>query len=371
MPTLREFEIVFDADGKPNGSLNEYHIGKIRQGDNLINRLKISFSSEVQPETVQLHATRSDGSQTPDTELMSALAGTDYFYYDLSGWFAEFAGQVRFNLSLSYEAVGEEVPELFTGTFILYVEPSTTSQGSFNLLFEPTLIDYLILNYYNKTQTEALFTNGSREYVVWDTTPAIDFDTLPAGSIYWNEANHTFAFKDDFGEELQINQQLGDIGKNYENLTLPEGTPVVFSGVQGNHKLFIRANANNENTSSLVGVVIRDTPHNGFSYCSVFGDLAINDFSEIIENYDPELIEFGTKLYLSATTAGKYSLTVPDRPNAGIWVATVTNFNENNDKGSIFIYPQRLRINGSGLDIQVSENQPSDQIEGDLWYDID
>ena len=121
----------------------------------------------------------------------------------------------------------------------------------------------------------------------------------------------------------------------------------------------------------MIGVVIRDTPHNGFSYCSVFGDLAINDFSEIIENYDPELIEFGTKLYLSATTAGKYSLTVPDRPNAGIWVATVTNFNENNDKGSIFIYPQRLRINNSGLDIQVSENQPANQIEGDLWYDID
>lgn len=371
MATLREFVIEFDADGKPNGSLNEYHVGKIRQGDNLINRLKIKYTGSTQPESIQLHATRPDGSQTPDTELMLVLSGTDYYYYDLPEWFSEFAGQVRFNLSLFFEQVGEEIPELFTGTFILYVEPSTTSQGSFNLLFEPTLIDYLILNYYNKTQTEALFTNGSREYVVWDTTPTIDFDSLPAGSIYWNEANHTFAFKDDFGEEIQIGQNLGDIGKNYENLTLPEGTPVVFSGAQGSHKLFIRANANNENTSSIVGVIVKETEHNGFSFCSVFGDLAINDFSQIIEDYDPELITFGTKLYLSATTAGKYSLTVPNRPNAAIWVATVTDFNSSNNKGSMFIYPQRLRVDGGGIDIQVTENQPTNQIEGDLWYDIE
>lgn len=370
MPTLREFEIVFDADGKPNGSLNEYHIGKIRQGDNLINRLKVKFTGS-QPTSIQLHATRPDGSQTPDTELMLALAGTDYYYYDLSSWFAEFSGQVVFNLSLSYQAVNGEIPKLFTGVFILFVESSTTSQGSFNILFEPTLIDYLILNYYNKTQTEALFTNGSREYVVWDTTPTIDFDTLPAGSIYWNEANHTFAFKDDFGEELQINQQLGDIGKNNENLTLPEGTPVVFSDAQGNHKLFIRANANDPNKSSIVGVIIRDTPHNDFSYCSVFGDIKINDFSVLIENYNANNITFGTKLYLSATTAGKYSLTLPNRPNAAIWVATITDFNANNGKGSMFIYPQRLRNDGDGLNIQVSLNQPTDQVEGDLWYDID
>ena len=81
MAILREFEIVFDADGKPNGSLNEYHIGKIRQGDNLINRLKVKFTG-TQPTAIQLHATRPDGSQTPDTELMLALSGTNYYYYD-------------------------------------------------------------------------------------------------------------------------------------------------------------------------------------------------------------------------------------------------------------------------------------------------
>lgn len=301
---------------------------------------------------------------------MLALAGTNYYYYDLSSWFAEFAGQVAFNLSLSYPVVGGETPKLFTGTFILFVEASTTSQGSFNILFEPTLIDYLLLNYYNKTQTEALFTNGSRAYVVWDTTPTIDFDLLPAGSIYWNEEHHTFAFKDDFGEELQINQNLGDIGKNYENLTVPEGTPVVFSSAQGNHKLFIRADASDPNKSQIVGVVIRDTPHNGFSYCSVFGDIKINDFSVLIENYNASAISFGTKLYLSATATGKYSLTVPNRPNAAIWVATITDFNPSNGKGSMFIYPQRLRADADGTNIQISATQPSNQIEDDLWYHI-
>jgi len=370
MSIKREFVINFDADGKPNGSLNDYHIGKIRQGDHLINRIKITITGTA-PQAIKIHATRPDGSETPDTELMLALAGTSFYYYDLPSWFSEFAGQVKFNLSLTYTAVGQEVPELFTGTFILFVEPSTTSQGSFNLLFEPTLIDYLILNYYNKTQTAALFTNGSREYVVWDTTPTIDFDTLPAGSIYWNEANHTFAFKDDFGEELQINQKLGDIGKNYDSITLPEGSPVVFSGVQGSHKLFIRANANNQNTSSIVGVVIRDVPQNQFAFISVFGDMKIDDFSVLIENYNAANVTFGTKLYLSATTAGKYSLTVPNRPNAAIWVATVTDFNSANNKGSMFIYPQRLRTDGDGLNIQVSLNQPVDQVSGDLWYDID
>jgi hypothetical protein len=167
------------------------------------------------------------------------------------------------------------------------------------------------------------------------------------------------------------NQKLGDIGKNYDSITLPEGTPVVFSGVQGSHKLFIRANANNQNTSSIVGVVIRNVPTNQFAFCSVFGDMKINDFSVLIENYNAANVTFGTKLYLSATTAGKYSLTVPDRPNAAIWVATVTDFNASNGKGSMFIYPQRLRVDGDGLNIQVSLNQPTNQVIGDLWYDID
>lgn len=371
MAILREFEIVFDQDGKPNGSLNEYHVGKIRQGDNLINRLKVKFNMATQPTDVQLHATRPDGSQTPDTELMIALSGTDYHYYDLPSWFSEFAGQIQFNLSLQFPEVNDEIPELFTGTFILFVEASTTSQGSFNILFEPTLIEFLLLNYYNKTQTEALFTNGSREYVVWDTTPTIDFDLLPAGSIYWNEANHTFAFKDDFGEELQINQTLGDIGKNDDLISLPEGTPVTFSGVQGDHKLFIRARANSEATSAIVGVIVKSVNTNGFSFCSVFGDLAINDFSLLMEGGNTTGLTFGKQLYLSATEAGKYSLTVPDRPNQALWVATVTSYNTNSKKGSMFIFPHRLRTGSGGIDIQVTANQPTNQIEGDLWYDID
>jgi hypothetical protein len=158
MPTIREFEIVFDADGHPNGSINEYHVGKIRQGDNLTNRLKVKFNSTLgTPTQVQLHAKRPDGSVTPDTELMVALAGTDYFYYDLASWFSEFAGQVFFNCSVSYAPVSGETPKLFTGTFILSVEGATISQGSENLPFDPTLIDYLILYYYTKEQTQALF----------------------------------------------------------------------------------------------------------------------------------------------------------------------------------------------------------------------
>jgi hypothetical protein len=82
-------------------------------------------------------------------------------------------------------------------------------------------------------------------------------------------------------------------------------------------------------------------------------------------------LAFGSQLYLSATEAGKYSLTVPDRPNQALWVATVTSFNSNNLKGSMFIFPHRLRTGSGGIDIQVSANQPTNQIEGDLWYDID
>jgi hypothetical protein len=37
----------------------------------------------------------------------------------------------------------------------------------------------------------------------------------------------------------------------------------------------------------------------------------------------------------------------------------------------MFIYPQRLRTDGDGLNLQVSQNQPTDQVAGDLWYDID
>ena len=76
---VREFAINFDSDGHPNGSLNEYHVGKIRQGDNLINRVKVTFAASMSPTQVQLHCMRPDGSITPDTELMTFSNGDSSF----------------------------------------------------------------------------------------------------------------------------------------------------------------------------------------------------------------------------------------------------------------------------------------------------
>ena len=245
------------------------------------------------------------------------------------------------------------------------------SSGNFSIDAQQSILDILNSQYYTQTYIDSTFLQIEGDpYFALDTTPSIDVGTLPDGAFFWNQDKYTYSYKDTLGEVLDISQFLGSIGKNAENGTVYEGQPVAFSGTQGSHKLFSKANASNTNLSQIVGVVNKTVSTNGFAFCSVFGEFDINDFTILMESGNTTGLQAGSKLYLSAAQAGTYTLTIPIRPNAALLVASVITYNSNNHKGRMFVYPHRERVDDGNATIVVSNDRPANQIEGDFWYDI-
>jgi hypothetical protein len=278
------------------------------------------------------------------------------------------------NLSVtfpSYTSNGTTiVPKLFTGTFIIFVEGATISEGNIVIYGDLSLLDILEANYYDKTESDnRFFKKLQDDFFTMKTNTTVDINDAAAGTFLYNPDAHTFSYKDDFGEVINISQTLGGIGKN-SDISLIEGTPVTISGSQGSHKLFIRADASDKNKSLIVGVVVKDVSQNGFVFVSVFGDIKIDNFTNLMQSGNTTGLQTGSKLYLSSTQPGKYTLTPPDRPNSVLWVATLTDYNSSNHKGSMFVFPHRESGLEGGTTIVVSSTQPSPFINGDLWYQL-
>lgn len=176
-------------------------------------------------------------------------------------------------------------------------------------------------------------------------------------------------------ETIRLGQQLYGMGKNL-NGALVAGQPVYWAGVQGDHPYFEGANASSATPqkNQMIGVLMTDAATNDFAPVAVFGYLTGVNLTQLLETgIDPSTVDFGAKLYLSATQDGKYTTTIPARPNAAIWVATVMKVNGNRTSCSIFVNPIRERIGEGGVQIyytDVSDPDPVGGIAGDYWYDV-
>lgn len=218
--------------------------------------------------------------------------------------------------------------------------------------------------------------DGTFEYIKGNTDPT----TLPTapGTIYYDITKHTYVFNGTLGNKHEIGQNLEGLGKRanvdpWKKFVYKDAMCVSWYAAQGDHKIFVPANANDVNRSTMVGVLTTvptvDTDY--FAVVSVFGEVGVNDFRDIMENNDDSGLTFGSKLYLSANPlwSGRYTTTIPERPNAAIWVGSVVSYNPANHKGILFIYPVRERVDGGNLQIFYQNTQPTNMIEGDLWYD--
>jgi hypothetical protein len=211
--------------------------------------------------------------------------------------------------------------------------------------------------------------NGIFEKIQFNIASTQDMEALPNGSVFYNPDKRTLAYKCEFGHVHNINQEVQEIGKNDSGLSLVEGTIVSWAGVQGSHKLFTRADASDPTKSQLIGVLHHPAGVNGFAPIAVFAEIEIDDFRQIMGTGTDVGLAEGTKLYLSSTAPGKYSLTAPIRPNADIWVASVVSVNLSSHKGKIFVYPQRERLSEAGF-IQASAEPPLNPLNNELWFDI-
>jgi hypothetical protein len=172
-------------------------------------------------------------------------------------------------------------------------------------------------------------------------------------------------------ETVRIGQQLFGMGKNL-NGSLLAGQPVYWAGVQGDHPYFEAASASSATPekNAMTGVLMTAADANDFAPVVVFGYLSHINLSLIMETgTNLNSLVFGSKLYLSATEAGKYTLVEPARPNASIWMATVLKVNGNKTQCTIFVNPVRQRVDGGGILIFVQPTEPTTDISGDFWYD--
>jgi len=213
--------------------------------------------------------------------------------------------------------------------------------------------------------------DGIFEKVQFNVSSEQDMEALPNGSVFYNPEKRTLSYKCEFGHVHNLNQEVQEIGKNVEteNVTLPAGTVVTWSGAQGANKLFIKANASDPNKSQMVGVLHHPAAKNAFAPVAIFAEIEIDDFRVIMDSGTDVGLSESTKLYLSHTISGKYALEPPIRPNADIWVATVISINLSSHKGRIFVYPQRESLSQESY-VQASESQPLNPLTNELWFHI-
>ena len=113
----------------------------------------------------------------------------------------------------------------------------------------------------------------------------------------------------DSAETIQI------IVRNSTGSTLTKGQVVYLSGATGNRPNAVKAQANTEATSSkTIGIVIANIANNADGYVAVNGTL---------HNLDTSAFADGDAVWLSATTAGAYTSTIPAEPNHTVFIGYV------------------------------------------------
>lgn len=194
---------------------------------------------------------------------------------------------------------------------------------------------------------------STADFIAFDTTYA----TPPTvGRLAWNLDDGTLDIGLNGGSVLQVGQEQLFYAKNTSGSTIPNGTPVMFTGVVGaSGKLtFGLAVADGSVPPEyMMGVTTQDVPNNDFGYVTTFG--LVRGFDTSGTPYG-EVWADGDLLYFDPATPGGWTNVEPEAPNIHVPVAVVINA-ATGGSGSIFvrmIQSQRLgelqdvRINGVG-----------------------
>jgi hypothetical protein len=105
------------------------------------------------------------------------------------------------------------------------------------------------------------------------------------------------------------------IVRNSTGSTLLKGQVVYLSGATGNRPNAVLSQANTEATSSkTIGIVIANIANNSDGYIAVNGTL---------HNLDTSAFTAGDAVWLSATTAGAYTSTIPSEPNHTVFIGYI------------------------------------------------
>lgn len=173
------------------------------------------------------------------------------------------------------------------------------------------------------------------------TLSYLDFISYPSappfkqGRIFYDVDNGCLAmYPEHDGPLLQIGQEQWVHVENHTGNTIYNGAVVyIYHPDNGNKPYAALAKADVASTSSIIGVATHDIEQGSHGFITTLG---------LVNDIDTKDFDAGAKVYLSATTAGSFTSTLPDSPNASVMVGRVLRSNQNN--GILFVSP---RINGS------------------------
>lgn len=149
------------------------------------------------------------------------------------------------------------------------------------------------------------------------------------GTTYWDVDSQTLATIVDVTNSvtLQHGQEVMIRCVNKTGSIITDGQVVYINDAQGNRPTAALAKADNIATSLCIGVATQHIAINAEGFVTTIG---------LVHGYDTSLFTDGQKMYLSGTTAGLLTPTVPVSPGYLVMVATALNSTVN---GSIFVHP--------------------------------
>lgn len=175
--------------------------------------------------------------------------------------------------------------------------------------------------------------------------------TYGAGKLVYDTTNESLTFyNSDANVALQVGQELWIPVRNISGSTIPNGSAVYVNGSSLGLPTIALAQANALSTSVVAGLTTEAIPNNATGYVTSVGTVrGLNTSSFSAGN-----------IFLSATTPGALTQTIPTSPNYRYRVGFVTNVNATT--GTIHVTPSTAAV-GNGTQGQVlSINSAGNQL---------
>lgn len=168
------------------------------------------------------------------------------------------------------------------------------------------------------------------DFVATDTRPA-----FTSGRLFWDTDDECLSFYGAATDTInQIGQEMWIHVKNPGVATLTNGSVVYMTHPDtGKEPCAYLAQANSSDTGRVIGVCTHDIPPDTTGVATIFG---------LVRDVNTDGMTPGEKVYLSATTPGSFSMTVPPAPATSMLVGYVMKAHAT--AGVIYV---RLQLNGA------------------------
>ena len=151
------------------------------------------------------------------------------------------------------------------------------------------------------------------------------------GKVFYDSMAKTLVAYDDIsGTSTNLGQELNLRARNNTGVTIPNGSVVYISGATGQNPTIALARANSLSTSVTIGIATHDILNNTVGKITTFG---------LVNELNTSAFTDGQILYVSPTTAGVLTSTIPTSPNYTAYVCVVLHSHVT--QGKIFVRPEQ------------------------------